>query len=68
MVKRYPWRTVAYQEVRLRIGPLAMLGCFKSTAENFLIYFVTISLASGPILSLTSWYAGVLHEVSNTNL
>jgi hypothetical protein len=57
----FTWRTVAYQEVRLRIGPLAKLGCFKSTAENFLVYFVTISLASGPILSLTSWYAGVLY-------
>ena len=50
-----------YQEVRLRIGPLAKLGCFKSTAENFLVYFVTISLASGPILSLTSWYTVVLY-------
>ena len=55
------WRTVAYQGVRLRIGPLAKLGCFKSTAENFLVYFVTISLASGPILSLTPWYTGVLY-------
>ncbi len=56
------WRTVAYQEVRLRIGPLVKLGCFKSTSEIFLVYFVTISLASGPILSLTSWYATVLYE------
>jgi hypothetical protein len=55
------WRTVANQEVILRIGPLAKLGCFKSTAENFLVYIVTVSLASGPILSLTSWYAGVLY-------
>ncbi len=44
-VKDIVWRTVAYQEVRLRIGPLAKLGCYKSTAENFLVYFVTISLA-----------------------
>jgi len=56
------WRTLAYQEVRLRIGPLAKLGRFKSTADNFLVYIVTISLASGPIRSLTSWYAKVLHE------
>jgi len=42
-----PWRT-AYQEVRLRIGPLAKLGRLKSSAENFLVFFVTISLASGP--------------------
>jgi len=32
-----------------RIGPLAKLGRFKSTAYNFLVYTVTISLASGPI-------------------
>ena len=56
------WRTVAYQEVRLRIGPLAKLGHFKSIAENFLIHIVTISLASGPIRGLTSWYdAAVLY-------
>jgi len=55
------WRTLAYQEVRLRIGPLAKLGRFKSTANNFLVYIVTISLVSGPIRSLTSWYAKVLH-------
>ena len=48
------WRTLAYQEVRLRIGPLAKLGRFKSKADNFLVYIVTISLASGPIRSLTS--------------
>jgi len=46
------WRTLAYQEVRLQIGPLAKQGCFKSTADNFLVYIVTISLASGPIRSL----------------
>ena len=28
------WRTLAYQEVRLRIGPLAKLGCFKWIAEK----------------------------------
>jgi hypothetical protein len=43
------WRTLAYKEVRLRISPLAKLGCFKSIADNFLVYNVTISLASGPI-------------------
>jgi hypothetical protein len=37
------------QEVRPRIGSLAKLGCLESTAENFLVYTVTISLASGPI-------------------
>jgi len=56
------WRTLAYQEVRLRIGPLAKLGRFKSTVDNFLVYIVTISLASGLIQSLTSWYAKVLHD------
>jgi len=45
----YSWRTLAYQEVRPRIGPLAKLGCLESTAKNFLVYCVTISLASGPI-------------------
>ncbi len=56
-----PWRTLAYQEVRPRISPLAKLGCLESTAENILVYIVTISLASGPIQSVTSWYAKVLH-------
>ncbi len=54
----------AYQEVRLRIGPLAKLGRFKSTVDNFLIDIITISLASGPTRSLTSWYAKVLHAVA----
>jgi len=44
--------------------PLAKLGRFKSTADNFLVYIVTISLASGPIRSLTSWYAKVLYGAS----
>jgi len=43
------WRTLAYQKVRLWIGPLAKLGRFKSTADNFLVYIVTISLSSGPV-------------------
>jgi len=43
------WRTLAYQEVRPQIGPLAKLGCLESTAENVLVYRVTVSLASGPI-------------------
>ena len=39
-------------------------SCFKkSAAENFLVYIVTTSLASGPIQSLTSCYARVLHEL-----
>jgi len=53
------WRTLAYKEVRLWIGPLAKLGRFKSTADNFLLHIVTISLVSGQIGSLTSWYAKV---------
>jgi len=57
-----PWRTLAYQEVGLRIGPLAKLGRFKSTADNFLVYIITISLASGLFRSLTSWYAKALHK------
>ncbi len=59
------WRTLAYEEVRLQIGPLTKLGRFKSTADNFLVYIVTISLVSGPIRSLTSWYAEVLHDFIN---
>jgi hypothetical protein len=42
------------------MGPLGKLGCFESTAEIFLVYIASISLASGPILSITSWYAKVL--------
>jgi len=44
----YSWITLPYQEVRLQIGPLAKLGLVKSTADNFLVYIVTISLAIGP--------------------
>ncbi len=55
------WRTSAYQEVILRIGPLGKLGCFESTAEIVFVYNASISLVSGPILSITSWYAKVLH-------
>jgi len=62
------WRTLAYQEVRLRIGPLAKLGRFKSTVDNFLVYIITISLASGPIQSLNSWYAKVLNDVGDPYL
>ncbi len=58
------WRTLAYQEVRFRIGPLAKLGRLKSTAENYPVYIVTISSSSGPIQSLTSWYAKVLHAMT----
>jgi len=63
-----PWKTLAYQEVRLWNGPLAKLGSFKSTADNFLVYIVTISLASGPIQSHTSWYAKVPHAQTQANL
>jgi hypothetical protein len=55
-----PWRTLANQEVILRIGPLGKLGHFESAAEIFLVYIASISLASGPILSITSWHAKVL--------
>ncbi len=54
------WRTLANQEEILWIGPLGKLGRFESTAEIFLVYIASISLASGPILSITSWYAKVL--------
>ncbi len=55
----------AYQEVILRIaiGPLGKLGRFEWTAEIF-IYIASISLASKPILSITSWYTKVLHVQS----
>ncbi len=59
----YAWRTLANQEVILQIGPLGKLGHFESAAEIFLVYIDSISLASGPILSITSWYAKVLCEL-----
>ncbi len=52
------------QEVRLTTGPLSKLDHFKLTTENFLVSIASISLASGPILSLTSLYAAVLHGLS----
>jgi len=51
------WRTLVCQEVILRIGPLGKIGRFEATAEIFFIYIVSISLESGPILSITSWFA-----------
>jgi hypothetical protein len=60
MGKLQAWRTLANQKVILRIGPLGKLGHFESTAEIFLVYIASISLASGPILSITSWYTKVL--------
>jgi hypothetical protein len=62
------WRTLANQEVILRIGPLGKLGHFESTAEIFLVYIASISLASGPILSITSWYAKVLRGKSKVKV
>jgi len=59
-LKIKPCRTLAYQEI-LRIGPHGKLGHFESTAE-FFVYIASISLASGPILSITSWFAKVLHD------
>jgi hypothetical protein len=38
-----------YQEVKLRIGPVAKLGCFNTTSEKIV---VTISQASGPIIGM----------------
>jgi len=32
---------------KTHFGPLAKLGRFKSIADNFLVYIVTFSLASG---------------------
>jgi hypothetical protein len=57
------WRTLAYREEILRIGPLGKRGHFESTAEFFFVYSASISLASGPILSITSGFAKVLHEL-----
>ncbi len=50
------WKTLAYQEVILRIGPLGKLGRFESTA-NFFVYIASIGIVSGPIPSITSRYA-----------
>jgi len=47
------WRV--YQEVIL-----TKLGHFESTAD-FFVYIASISFASEPILSITSWYDKVLH-------
>ncbi len=63
-----PWRTLANQEVILRIGPLGKLGHFESAAEIFLVYIASISLESGPILRITSWYAKVLRGETDTKL
>ncbi len=60
----YQWRTLAHQEVIIRICPLGKPGHFESTAEFFFVYIVSVSLASGPILSITSWYAKVLNALS----
>jgi hypothetical protein len=48
-----------------RIGPLS-INCFESTAD-FFVYIALISLASEPILSITSWYAKVLHAKALLN-
>jgi len=59
------WRALTYQEVRLRIGPLAKLGRFKSTADNFLVYIVTISFASDLVSRSDLPPGKVLHEWVN---
>jgi hypothetical protein len=46
------------------MGPIANLGHFESTAEIFFVYIALISLARGPILIITSWFAKVLHGLS----
>ncbi len=56
------------QEGKLMIGPLGKLGRFKSTVENILVNIASISVASGPILSLTSWNAAVLQLYKCTEL
>ncbi len=63
-----PWRTLANQGVILWIGPLGKLGHFETAAEIFLVYIASISLASGPILSITSWYAKVLCGYTTTDI
>jgi hypothetical protein len=50
------------QEVILWIGPLGKLGRFESAAD-FFVYIALISLLSGPILSITSWYDKILHAL-----
>ena len=54
-------RTLAYQEVTLRICPLGKLSHFETTAEFYFVYIPSISLVSEPILSITSWFAKVLY-------
>jgi hypothetical protein len=44
------------------IGPLGKQNCFESTAD-FFVRISSISSANGPILSITYWYAKVLHEL-----
>ncbi len=38
-----------------------MLDRFESTCWFFFVYISSISIASGPILSITTWFAKVLH-------
>jgi hypothetical protein len=52
--------SLANQEVILFIGLLGKLGRFESTAEFFFVYIALISLASEPILSMTSLYTKIL--------
>ncbi len=48
--EKWSMKILNEQEVRLRIDQHGKPGCFKSTAENFLVYIASISLASGPSL------------------
>jgi hypothetical protein len=42
-----------------------VLDLKRLAMENFFVYIASISLASGPILSITSWFAKVLRGLAN---
>ncbi len=48
-----------------RIGSLGKLGRFEPTAGYSFVYIASNSLASGLILSITSWYNKVLHVLDH---
>ncbi len=50
----WSWRTLAYQEVILRIGPLALLIGAINTQKNSVVDLKQPSLPSGPFLIFTS--------------
>jgi hypothetical protein len=63
LCKNYSRRTLAYQELILRIGPLAKLIEAMLTRKISAADSKWPSLPSGPIQSITSWFAKVLHEL-----